>query len=230
MSFEQSMSLSMQNTTDDCAIAEMCSASSQKEEYYKNMSFGCILSAYNEIYIASDSRSTIYHPDNSVTLSDNYKKIVVVPDTNIVVLSTGLNSFDEFTLEDIVSQLQNKKMENIYQELKNKFAVYERKYNQKVLFNLAGNDVEDDTLRIRTSNDFISDFYRLQALGANQMTAFISQFTSEMIKNNLKRMTPEQFLNKIMDIAKETSDLFNNSIGGATKILKITKNKMEWVQ
>lgn len=94
-------------------------------EEAKNMSFAMFLQKNEEIYIISDSRSTTIYKNGTKTYTDNCQKIIRVPNTDVFIVSTGINIFGNKKLVDIISELTCTNFFDICEEFKDKMCLFE---------------------------------------------------------------------------------------------------------
>jgi hypothetical protein len=72
----------------------------------ENMSFAIVTHFGDFAIAAADTRSTTKYSTDNRTSNDDYTKIVQIPNTNIIALSTGTNMFCGRAFEEIVSGIE----------------------------------------------------------------------------------------------------------------------------
>jgi len=196
-----------------------------------DMSYLLTVALKNEIYIAADSRSTITYPDGNQTYSDNYQKIVIIPDTNIVVASTGLNSFNGKSFRDIVYSLKGNSQKELFADLVSKIKKYEILYNQKAFIICASvyennEDTYTKTIYRTTDNNFelLSNNIGCYSAGA----VFANNITDSLNITEIRR-NPQENIQKIMQNIISLSSVTDNTAGGPIQMVRITPEKAEWV-
>ena len=110
-------------------------AKDSKKESQEEMSFGIIVLSNRFCIVAADTRSTLMH-GTSALYYDNYQKIAAVPNTNIVAMSTGVNSFDGQTFTDIVNSCSAKNLEEAADEIFGKVSEFVIKVNGNFFLHL----------------------------------------------------------------------------------------------
>lgn len=207
----------------------------QKEKEENAMSYALVVFLENEVYIVSDSRSTIIGANGEKqSFCDNCQKIVIIPDTNIVVASTGLNIFDGDSLRDIVYSLQTKNQYEIFKKLFIKFKQYElfepyiptflfcatvKEHIGPIIYRTIYDNIGQTTYQ-KTENNL--SCYSSGTKYANSITEKINM---EEIKNN-----PIEKISSLMKNVISIGNITDNSIGSPIQMVHITPEKAEWVE
>jgi len=203
-----------------------------------DMSYLLTATFKNEIYIAADSRSTVNHSDGSKSYTDDYQKIVIIPDTNIVVASTGLNSFGEQNFRDIAYSLEGNSQKEIFADLVSKIKKYEILYEQVAYLycsSMCQFDKYINDLAITTT--YFTENFKNQSICnkiINQQGFFSSGATyankiTEHLDIDQFRENTVESIGKIMQGVIEISPCFDNTVGGPIQMVRITPEKAEWV-
>jgi hypothetical protein len=82
-----------------------------------SMSFAGVVHFGSFAIAVSDTRSTTKFAVGSREYNDDYRKIVRVPNTNIVAIATGRNVFQSKSFEEIVSETESTELFRVYCEL-----------------------------------------------------------------------------------------------------------------
>ena len=223
----------------DMEYSVSCSYSNEivkKEVEKKDMSFALIVVMDKEIYIATDSRSTKIEWSGKKTFSDDYQKIVVIPEKNIAVLSTGFNDFDGKTFAEIVSELPK---EDIFNDLFLLAKKYELKKREKTF-------IFTGSFRLNNECEFVPiiqstgiDEESGQLLyGYNETPGILyslgAKYGTDLVKNtDPKSFKPETAVSQIENFMKgiiSISQAFDNTVGGPIQMVRITPEKAEWVE
>ena len=224
---------------DNISVSYSYSNKPLKKEDRKKMSFALIVVLENEIYIASDSRSTLIGANGEKQyFSDDYQKIVIVPETNKVVLSIGSNDFDGQNLTEIVHNLEDKK--EIFSDLFLLSKKYEIKKQRKTIVCVAS--IESDMFpeeivpflqfsNLNKENQQLEYNYSYQK---NYIQYFGPDYITNMTKNiafqMLKKERIIEQIQSIMEGMMTISQTFDNTIGGPIQMVHITPEKAEWVE
>lgn len=204
-----------------------------------DMSYVLTVMLENEIYIAADSRSTKTNQNGTKTYTDDCQKIVIVPDTNIVIASTGLNSFGEQSLSDLVYSIPSKNQTEIFAELVSKVKKYEILYNQiTYLFCSSIYQLDKYEKNLTLATTYLTKEYDNQSFCdkiINQIkcissgTSYANKIT-EQLKIEDFCNNPVEKIQKIMQGIIAASPYFDNTIGGPIQMVHITPEKAEWVE
>lgn len=85
------------------------------------MSYAIVIKHNNFAIVTADTRSTITNTnergEKTNVYYDDYKKITIVPNTNIVIAATGANNFRGNTLSGFVSSLKSSAYEDVCKEI-----------------------------------------------------------------------------------------------------------------
>ena len=217
------------NNTYFCNSSSSVGFSKIEKKKDKNMSCCISFIDENEIYIIADSRSTITDQDGNKTFSDDYQKIVIVPDTKIAVFSTGANVFEkDKTLYDIISNLKSRSENDIYKEIHEKYDC------DKSYFYIAGffsdkemgfiDNVGNKSIAIKSSKKCFCT-----SIGTMYATE-ITNTLFDYCKNNTARLSKKDFLSGTLQTLYTISRILDNTIGGPIQMVRITPEKAEWVE
>lgn len=186
----------------------------------KNMSFAMFLQKNEEIYIISDSRSTTIYENGTKTYTDNCQKIVRVPNTDVFIVSTGINIFGNKNLVDIVSELTCTNFFDICEEFKDKMYFFRDSisyyiigiYDKNHMFCFNG----EHYTKLSTKNEYA-------------FWGTIGESWATTVAKNFNFINKETAL-KFFEFLYQSDCFFNNTIGGPIQMVRITPEKAEWVE
>lgn len=195
------------------------------KEGTKNISYSLVVALDNEIYVATDSRSTTICGDNTF-YNDNYQKIVIVPNTNIVLTSTGLNSFDKKTFEELVNSVVSVTQKEIFEELVLKVEKYETLKKMKTYISCIS--FFDKHIRIYRNND--NPIAYCDEVGCYSSGVMFANNITDNLNINILKDNPVKNIASLMKSIINISSFIDNTIGGPIQMVRITPEKAEWVE
>jgi len=192
-------------------------AENNNEKESADMSLCGILLRKNEVYIVADSRST-----GAIGYTDDYQKIVVVPETNIAVVSTGRNIFNGKNLFELVNGLKARTENEIFYELKEKM-------DENSCLYIAGKFNSGEIGMIDNNGNKITilkqDVHNFYCLGREPYI----NIAQMLVNNNKTIVSYSQLLCNMLTQIKILNEPFDNTIGGPIQMVRITPEKAEWV-
>jgi hypothetical protein len=104
-----------------------------KMKEIKAMSFATIVFFGEFAIMAADTRSTVKHNEGRDQVCDECQKIARIPDTNIIITSTGINNFDGKNLSQIAAEVSANSVLTVCEEL-TRIVQHTLPNNKKTLF------------------------------------------------------------------------------------------------